>query len=328
MYRCPAGLVDFSAPIIVQGQYIGAVLCGQVRTENDNLQNIFDMEQNKCIWTDNPKLVEAYKQTTYIEYEKLEAIASLIYTVVNQLAEKSMVKLMEKEINNNNSKLAKDRKTILELEKELKASEFKTIRTQINPPFLFNILNSIGRLALMEKAKKTEEVAYTLAELLRYTLKSTDKKVILQEDIENLLRYLKIQSVRFGDKIKYNVEIEDEVKKVKIPAMILQPFIENSIIHGIQPKEKKGLVRISARMIDNDAVVTIEDDGVGISKNKLKNLLNSRKLNSNESESTSRGMGICNLNDRMISYYGEEYKIEIESKEKIGTKVKIKIPIL
>jgi sensor histidine kinase YesM len=81
-------------------------------------------------------------------------------------------------------------------------------------------------------------------------------------------------------------------------------------------------------VIDNDAVITIEDDGVGISKNKLKSLLNSRKANSYESESTSIGMGICNLNDRMISYYGEEYKIEIESKENIGTKVKIKIPIL
>ncbi|MEK6265679.1 MAG: PocR ligand-binding domain-containing protein [Clostridium sp.] len=305
MYRCPAGLVDFSAPIIVQGQYIGAVLCGQVRTENDNLKNIFDIEQSKYIWADNPKLVEAYNQTTYIEYEKLEAIASLIYTVVNQLAEKSMAKLMEKEINNHNIKMAKDRKVILELEKELIESEFKTTQTQINPPFLFNMLNSIGRLALMEKAKKTEEVTYTLAELLRYTLKSTDKKVILQEDIENLLRYLKIQSVRFGDKIKYNVEIEDEVKKVKIPAMILQPFIENAIIHGIQPKKTKGLVRISARRIENDAVITIEDDGVGIGKNKLKSLLNSRKANSNDSESTSTEMGICNITDRMISYYGE-----------------------
>jgi len=328
MYKCPLGLVDFSAPIIVQGQYIGAVLCGQVRTKNDKLQNIFDIEQNNYKWDDNPKLVEAYKQTTFIEFEKLEAISSLIYTVVNQIAEKSMNKLMQKELNENNIKLIKERKARSELEIELKMADIKALQAQINPNFLFNMLNSIGSLAKIENAKKTEDVTYTLAELLRYTLKNTEGKVNLENDIENLTRYLKIQSVRFGDKIKYNIEIEDKVKKVKIPAMILQPFIENAIIHGIRPKEKQGLVNISAHIIGNDTVIIIEDNGVGISENKLKNLLKRKKMNPKESESTSTGIGICNSNDKMIAYYGEEYKIEIKSEVNVGTIVKIRIPIL
>lgn len=329
IYKCPCGLVDFSAPIIVQGQYLGAVLCGQVKTNNDNLQNIFGIEQNNYKWDDKEYLIEAYNNTTFIEYEKLEAIASLIYTVVNQIAEKSMINLMQEELNQNDIKLMEERKVRAELEKELKIAEIKALQAQINPHFLFNVLNSIGRLALIENAKKTEDVTYTLAEVLRYTLKNTEGRVILEEDIENLSRYLKIQSVRFGDKIKYNIEIEDKVKKVKIPAMILQPFVENAIIHGIQPKEKQGLVNISAHRVDSDTVIIIEDNGIGISKNKLKNILNRNKENSNESqsESTSTGIGICNSNDRMISYYGEEYKIEIKSEINMGTKVKIRIPI-
>ena len=328
MYKCPHGLVDFSAPIILKGQYIGAVLCGQVRTKNDKLQNIFDVEQNNYKWEDNPKLVEAYEKTTFIEFEKLEAISSLIYTVVNQIAQKSMNNLMQKELNENNIKLIKERKVRFELEKELKMAEIKTLQSQINPNFLFNILNSIGRLAMIENAKKTEDVTYTLSELLRYTLKNIEGKVSIQEDIENLTRYLKIQSARFGDKIKYKIDIEDKVKKRKIPAMILQPFIENAIIHGIQPKEKQGIVYISAHIIDNETVIIIEDNGVGISENKLKNILNRKKMNPNESESTSTGIRICNANDRMIAYYGEEYKIEIKSEVNVGTIVKIRIPIL
>jgi len=328
IYKCPSGLVDFSAPIIVQGQYLGAVLCGQVRTNNDNLQNVFGIEQNNYKWNDNQVLIDAYKQVTFIEYEKLEAIASLIYTVVNQIAEKSMINLMQEELNKNDIKLIEERKVRDELEKELKIAEIKTLQAQINPYFLFNMLNSIGRLALIEKAKKTEDVTYTLAELLRYTLKNTEGKVILEEEIENLSRYLKIQSIRFGDKIKYNIEIENKAKKVKIPAMILQPFVENAIIHGIQPKEKQGLVKISAHICDNDIVIMIEDNGIGISKNKLKNILKRKKTDLNESESTSAGIGICNLNDRMVSYYGEEYEIEIKSEVNLGTIVKIRVPIL
>lgn len=328
IYNCPFGLVDFSAPIIVQGQYIGAVLCGQVRTKNEDLENIFDTKLNTFNWKDNKKLIEAYKRTTFIEYEKLEAIASLIYTVVNQLAEKSMVNLMQKELNENNTKLIKERKVISELEKELKIAEIKTLQAQINPHFLFNVLNSIGRLAMIENAKKTEDVTYTLAELLRYTLKNTEGKVSIEEDIENVIRYLNIQTVRFGDKIKYNIEMNDNVKKYKIPAMIIQPFIENAIVHGIQPKEDQGKINISAHLFENDVVIIIEDDGVGISENKLKNIFSRRKTDVDESESTSTGIGICNSNDRMIAYYGEEYKIEIESKVKKGTKVKIRIPIV
>lgn len=332
MYKCPFGLVDFSAPIIVQGKYLGAVLCGQVRTKNDNLENVFGITENSYKWNDNKKLVEAYNKATFVEYEKLEAIASLIYTVVNQLAEKSMNNLIQVELNKSNIMLMKEKKIRLELEKELKTAELKTLQSQVSPHFLFNVLNSIGRLALIENARKTEDVTYTLAELLRYTLKNTEGKVILEEDIENLLRYIKIQSVRFGEKIKYNIDIDEKVNKVKIPAMILQPFIENAIIHGIQPQENQGLVNISAHIVDNDVVIIIEDNGIGISENKLKNILNRKKTNSYESQSkselTSTGIGICNSNDRMIAYYGEEYKIKIESEVNIGTKVIIRIPIL
>ncbi len=328
IYKCPSGLVDFSAPIIVGGQYLGAVLCGQVRTNNENLQNVFGSEQNNYKWNDNQVLVDAYKKVTFIEYEKLEAIASLIYTVVNQIAEKSMINLMQEELNKNDIKLIEERKVREELEKELKIAEIRTLQAQINPNFLFNILNSIGRLALIENAKKTEDMTYTLAELLRYTLKNIEGKVTLEEDIENLSRYLKIQSVRFGDKIKYNIEIGEESKNIKIPAMILQPFVENAIIHGIQPKEKQGTVNISAHIFDNDTVIIIEDNGIGISENKLKNILTRKKANSNQSESTSTGIGICNSNDRMISYYGEEYRIEIKSEINIGTIIKIRIPKL
>lgn len=324
IFKCHAGLVDFSAPIIVNGQYLGAILCGQVRTNNKNLSPMSDFKNGSIKWKKDPKFVEYYENTISIDYEEIESVASLIYLVVNQLAEKSVSNLLQEELNNNKIKLMQEQKARLELEKELKISELKVLQSQVNPHFLFNVLNSIARLALIEGAKKTQEMVYSLAELFRYTLKNVGHEVILGADVENLSKYLKIQAIRFSDRIRYKIDIDEDVKSIKIPSMVLYCFVENAIIHGLYPKEKGGIVIIRGYMKDDHAIVIIKDNGLGIPEEKLSQILDGNK----QLESKSTGIGIYNTNERLARYYGEEYRAKITSKVDVGTIIRLKFPVV
>lgn len=324
IFKCHAGLVDFSAPIIVNGQYLGAMLCGQVRTNNKDLLPMSNFKNGSINWRKDPQFVKYFENTISIDYDKIESVASLIYLVVNQLVEKSVFNLLQEELNNNKIKLMEEQKARAELEKELKISELKVLQSQVNPHFLFNVLNSIARLALIEGATKTQEMVYSLAELFRYTLKSVGHEVILGEDVENLERYLKIQTIRFGDRIKYEIDIDENVKNVKIPSMVLQCFVENAITHGIYPKEDGGIISIRGYVSGEDVIVIIKDNGLGIPKEKLSSILTGNK----QCEGESTGIGIYNTNERLAGYYGEEYRVNITSKVNVGTTVKLRFPII
>jgi ligand-binding sensor protein/anti-sigma regulatory factor (Ser/Thr protein kinase) len=324
IYRCPTGLVDFAIPIVVEGQYLGAVLCGQIRSNINDLPNISNSLKDDEEWKLDKRFIEAYNKTVYLDFEKIEVMAELVHIVVNQLVEKSMVNLIQEELNTKSIKLMEEQKARIELEKELKISELKALQSQINPHFLFNVLNSIGRLALIEEAQRTEEMVYSLAELLRHVLKNTNDKVTIREDIKYIEKYLKIQSMRFGNRVNYKICIEEEIEDIKIPVMILQPFIENAISHGLEPSRKNGKISIEGYSLENDIIIKIVDNGVGISKNKLALILEENDGDSNIRK--TMGIGIHNTNRRLINYFGKGYKINIKSKENMGTTVKIKLP--
>jgi sensor histidine kinase YesM len=288
------------------------------------LKSISDSLKDDEEWKENDRFVEAYNKTVYLDLKKIEVMAKLVHIVVNQIVEKSMVNLIQEELNAKSMKLMEEQKRRVELEKELKISELKALQSQINPHFLFNVLNTIGRLALIEKAEKTQEIVYSLAELLRYVLKNTDSKVTVREDIEYIEKYLKIQSIRFGNRVNYKICIEEGIEDIKIPVMILQPFVENAISHGLEPSGKEGNIKIEAYSLEHDIIIKISDDGVGIPQSKMDTLLSKNTNNYNTSK--SNGIGVYNTNRRLTNYFGKDYKVNINSKLNAGTTVKIKIP--
>ena len=160
--------------------------------------------------------------------------------------------------------------------------------------------------------------------ILRYTLKKANKIVRLSEEINHVKAYLEIQKVRFGERIQYNIDFDEEDSNVQIPFMALQVFVENAVLHGIEEKEQGGTINLSIKSRGEDMIITISDDGVGISVEKLCEIRNEIKTKKNEEK--RRKLGINNVNKRMFHYYGEEYSINIDSKVKKGTKVEIIIP--
>ncbi|PKM94706.1 MAG: histidine kinase [Firmicutes bacterium HGW-Firmicutes-1] len=324
IYRCPGGLIDFAVPIVVKGQYLGAVLCGQARSsESDRFDDINEFIKADPKWKENPELLAMYEKTLEIDYEKIVSVADLVHLVINQLVEKEAINIIQEELNRQSLQLAVEKRARLEIEKELKDAELKTLKAQMNPHFMFNVLSSISNLALVEGAKQTEEMSYLFSYLLRYNIENGDKEVFLKEDLENIERYLKVQKIRFGDKLNYEIIISEEIDTQKIPPFVIQTFIENAVNHGIVPKEGPGTVIVEVFLENGDVVIKVEDDGVGMSKRALRKIF---LLNQENYEGNSLGIGIQNTRKRLMNNFGDAYDIEIISREDVGTSVIIKIP--
>lgn len=322
IYRCHKGLVDFATPIIVDGQYLGSVMAGQVLTEEEDLdlENIVNGKDNFKNLEEKEELLKAYKKLPVFKFEKVQSIAKMMFHISNYIVEEAVLKMAQKELNDKNIKFIEAKKERAELEKEYEACKLKALQAQINPHFLFNVLNSISALAIIEEAPKTQEVIFNLSNMLRYTLKKADKVVSIEEELKYIESYLALQKVRFGDRLNYEIDVSDNVKNQKIPFMSIQTFVENSIVHGLEGKEEGGIINIFSKEDENSYTLCIKDNGTGITENILNGLKDELEYRyGNDLDK----IGINNVNKRMAKYYGDDYKIEIESKVREGTLVKI-----
>ncbi|WP_105176715.1 sensor histidine kinase [Clostridium cagae] len=327
IYKCHKGLIDFATPIIVDGQYLGSVMAGQVLMEDDkkvNLEKIVNSENNfdSLKKEEKEKLLEAYNKLPVVSFERIQAVAQMMFHISNYIVEEAVSKIVQRELDEKKVKFAESEKMQAELEKEYKASQLKALQSQINPHFLFNVLNSISSLSIVENAPKTQEVIYNLSNMLRYTLKKANKIVSLEEEFDYINSYLNLQKVRFSDRLKYEINIDKQFKNIRIPFMVIQTFVENSVVHGLETKEEGGYIKIFVEDANEYVIVHIEDNGTGIPKEQLNLMKEELKI---RDDNNLDKIGINNANKRMAYYYGDEYKIDITSKIRVGTSVKITI---
>ena len=193
-------------------------------------------------------------------------------------------------------------------------AELKALRAQINPHFLFNALNTIASL-IRRNPVKAEETVETLAEVFRHALTKSGKEFIpLAEELEFINSYLDIERARFGSKLQVEINIQREAGGVKIPAMVLQPLVENAVKHGIAPKVEGGTIKISAHCSNGSLEMEVADDGVGFEPANAHRLYHD-------------GLGVGNVRDRLRGIYGEEGSFRIESAVNEGTRIRISLPI-
>ena len=193
----------------------------------------------------------------------------------------------------------------------LKYSELKALQSQINPHFLFNVLNTMTSL-IRTNPEKAREVTIDLSNYLRYNLDNNVKSVELIKELNQVNTYIKIEKVRFGDKLNILYDVDESLYNFQIPSLIIQPLVENSIKHGILKKRDNGCVKIIIKKIDKDIEITIEDDGVGIEQSIIDNLDKQIKEN----------IGLKNVHQRLKLLYGEGLNIK---KLEQGTRIKFKI---
>ena len=193
----------------------------------------------------------------------------------------------------------------------LKYSELKALQSQINPHFLFNVLNTMTSL-IRTNPEKAREVTIDLSNYLRYNLDNNVKSIELIKELNQVDTYIKIEKVRFGDKLNIIYDVDESLYNFQIPSLIIQPLVENSIKHGILKKRDNGCVKIIIKKIDKDIEITIEDDGVGIEQSIIDNLDKQIKEN----------IGLKNVHQRLKLLYGEGLNIK---KLEQGTRIKFKI---
>ncbi|MEX1029909.1 MAG: sensor histidine kinase [Paenibacillaceae bacterium] len=209
-----------------------------------------------------------------------------------------------------------------------KDTELKMLQAQINPHFLYNSLETIRGMALENDMDEISVMAASLARLLRYNVKEQSPQVTVRQEIEIGEIYLRIQKFRFEEKLVYQFNIPDWAMEQKIAKFTLQPLIENSIVHGLEPRAGVTQIVISAEKSDqpNMFILRVSDTGPGISADNMAELVYGLE-HQDELELTSQHIGIMNVHRRVRFIFGEDYGLFIESQTGVGTTVGIRLPL-
>lgn len=213
-----------------------------------------------------------------------------------------------------------------------KQAEIDALQSQINPHFLYNTLDSIRGKALMQDSEEIAEMTEALSTFFRYSISNRNNTVTLEEELENIQNYLKIQMFRFDNRFRLNIiDIDQKVlEKCKLPKLTLQPIIENTILHGIERKLGSSTITISATKTEKRFILTISDNGCGMSEETLLSLQAKMRGEDNSSleySSKRTGIALPNVNRRIKLLFGEEYGLKVLSTLGLGTDVEIILPI-
>lgn len=319
-FPCPMGLHNFIIPIPApDADPRFYLLGGEVFREDTRYQKymipVEKLAKEKNIPKDN--VARAISQIKTMETEQIELyeqmckyiahnLSESLYTPTNKIAKLSL----EKEI----------------LEKKIIDLETKNSFLVINPHFLFNTLNTITRVAYYENAHKTEELLYCLSDLLRYNLKQDNSLHPLSEELENIKKYLYIQKVRFKNRLNYEIEIPESIQQYQIPNMILQPIIENALVHGITSKQDTGLIRVTAETSGDNFYIYISDNGHGFPTRVL-NQLSKQRFTEIKTSTTRTGIGLFSTNKRIQYFFGNAYGLSVKHSDFTGSTVSLFLPI-
>jgi two-component system sensor histidine kinase LytS len=194
-------------------------------------------------------------------------------------------------------------------------AELKALHSQINPHFLFNALNTITSL-VRTKPDLARELLLKLSAMFRYTLHNTGRNITIKEELAQVHAYLAIEQARHGKKLMIQEEISPEVDHYLIPTLTIQPLVENAIKHGLQPKENGGCIIITAKEDQQDILITISDDGIGMDVHRRCPL----------SAPSPECIGLSNVHERLRGQYGIGYGLRIWSVPGSGTTVALRIP--
>jgi two-component system, sensor histidine kinase YesM len=204
-------------------------------------------------------------------------------------------------------------------------SELDALQAQINPHFLYNTLDSLYWQAINAKSDKLAEDIFSLSQLFRLVLNQGHSMIPIVREKELIYHYLQIQKMRFEKKLNYTIDMDESILSYSIPKLILQPFVENAIVHGLECTGEKGFIEITGHLDDGYIVFQVKDNGVGMSKEQLEKVFEEAETK----EYSSQRIGwyaIKNVKERLTIKYREEFSLLIESKVGGGTTVTVRIP--
>ncbi len=214
----------------------------------------------------------------------------------------------------------------LKMEAHLKDAQLKYLQAQINPHFLFNTLNAGAQLAMMEDADRTYDYIQNVAAFFRYNVKKDNDIVTLAEEIYLVDNYIYILNVRFSGDIHFSKDVDEDLLHIKVPSMILQPIVENSVNYGIRNIDWEGVIELSVYREDDKVRICISDNGAGMTQEQVAEVMGGQ-LAKQDTETDSNGVGLYNVMERLHLFFEGKDEFEIISDgEGKGTMVYITVP--
>lgn len=204
-------------------------------------------------------------------------------------------------------------------EKDKRKSEIKALQAQINPHFLYNTLNTISYLAEIQGTANIKKISESLSILMHINMQE-ESFITIADELKYIESYLNIQNYKYGNKFTTDFTVEESTKSCMILKLLLQPIIENAIIHGVAPQKKRGIITLKIFRDNNNLIIRIRDNGIGICDNRIEKILDSKV----ESDS----IGIRNVISRIKLHFGEQYGVSISSEPNVYTVVEITIPAI
>lgn len=212
---------------------------------------------------------------------------------------------------------------VKEEQKKLRKAEFDLLQAQINPHFLYNTLDAIIWSAEAGKQKQVVNMVGNLSDFFRLSLNKGKEIVLVEEELNHVKSYLEIQKIRYQDIMNYEVDVPSSLFENKIPKLTVQPLVENALYHGIKNKRGGGTIEISGRESSYYFEISVKDNGIGMTEERLAAVRQAIKDGSND---RSVVYGLYNVNARIRLNFGDEYGIRVDSKYGEGSTVTIRLP--
>ncbi|MBQ1252569.1 MAG: histidine kinase [Firmicutes bacterium] len=307
-YRCRCGMMELSYSLNGEDGNMGTILCGHFLLEGD---------------LDPEKVPADVLVLTETQCDSLCRYLGVTGRKIVELVDNSNARIhMEGQQKTYMDFMKKQR----QLEEDLKAAQLSALQYQVNPHFLFNSLNTIARVALIEGDKHTEKLVSALARLMRYSLYQVKSTVTLEEEVKTVNDYLMIQETRFQGRLSHRIDIEPSVLMAKMPCMILQPLVENACQHGLEPTKRGGIITIQGWLENGNVFLEVTDNGVGMSEEQQRSIFNLEDIQSTKKDKRG-GIGMNNVLSRLQYHFGSDCAWDIHSVLNKGTTLQISFPL-
>jgi len=309
---CCGQVSSLIIPIVSGNMILGYIKCGEFFiTPEDQTGMAAYLEREFAL-----SETEARRLIGSLNIEKINhmySAAEATLAVAGYIVENGLAMARQKERDENRLSIINEQMNKATLEKALREADFKLLQSQINPHFLFNTLNIISQMAYMDGADRVADLVCSLAELMRATLRKANMLIPLGEEIALLKDYLHIQKARFEERLKTVIEVEEGLEHVRIPILLLQPLVENAIVHGVEMKVDDCRVEVLVKRVGGGRIsLSVRDNGPGFEETD---------------EKRQEGLGLRSIKARLQHFYNDQFTYRVESRPGLGAFIELTIPL-
>ena len=315
IYFCPYGLLMFAIPIIVDGEFIGGFVGGQVRCDDApadtiHLKNVMPYKED---FLDDDIVREKYMQTKLIPFKKYVSMANLMESYFQQLADKRSKNLSQVQLTNKEKELIYERRKRRIAEKKSQQFRLASMRTQMNPYFITSTMIAISNMAIIENAVMTNEMIHRFANFISGLYRKNEEMITLREEADMIRSYLDVYQSWLGDRLDYSIEIEEKLRSKKLPAMLVFTLVEQAVCNTVTVPDHHTRIDVKARSAGEYVEILITDN------RPLDNLADeNRRMIMQQIEDMQEATvlsGIENVRERMGEYFGNNGSLTIKEKE-------------